>query len=83
MTIEEQKLREENKALKDAMANLMPDIGKLNDMFATIKGTIGADVKELEEATKSLQGAHTQFAKMAEFLNSPQAKKAMKDFTKK
>jgi DNA anti-recombination protein RmuC len=80
---EEQQLKEENKALKDAMANLMPDVGKLNDMFATLKGTMGVDVSEIEKVTKSLQGAHTQFSKMAEFLNSPEAKKAMKTFTKK
>lgn len=84
MTTEEaKKLKDENQALKDAMANMMPDVGKLNDMFSTLKDTIGIDVKELENATKSLQGAHTQFNKVAEFLKSPEAKKAMATFTKK
>lgn len=84
MTPEEiKKLREENNSLRDAMANMMPEVGKLNDVFSTLKETIGVDVKELEKATKSLQGAHIQFNKMAEFLNSPEAKKAMKTFTKK
>jgi len=83
MTQEEEikKMREENKSLRDALSNVMPDSERLKSAIGNMEA-MAKEVKQLEQVKKSMEGFATQLAPLQKFLASDEAKKAMEKFSK-
>jgi len=78
-----QKLRDENKSLKDSLSQLLPDKAKLDSMIADVERVMGKDGQKLDQIKKQFEAFPAQLSGLQKFLSSPEAAKALAAYQKR
>jgi len=76
------KQRQQIEELQKELGKLGPDVKKLDEIFSTFNLSMSPEISKMNETAEGLKKTATQLQGLAEFLASPEAKRAYKRYDK-